>query len=294
MQHQHLAGGVAAGADADGGAACELGSQAGGHGGRHHFKHQHGGACVLQLVRLPAQQRGGVVATALHAVAAQRVHGLRCQPQVGADRNPALDQKAHGLGGPTAAFELDHVRTGLHQHAGAAQGLFAGLLVGAEGQVADQPGHSLRAAQAVGHAFGVVPHGFQRHAHRAAQALADHAQRVTDQNAFDARGIGHSGEGRVIGGQHGDLFALLAHVAQARQADGLALRRHRSRRQRTVGRGRVVCRGVSEVLNHGWLPVAQSLISFGRVLIRLAQRLLGRFAWFVRGAATSAKLMRNL
>ncbi len=37
----------------------------------------------------------------------------------------ALDQKVHDLGGPAAAFELDHVRTGLHQHRGAAQGLLA-------------------------------------------------------------------------------------------------------------------------------------------------------------------------
>jgi len=168
---------------------------------------------------------------------------------VGADRNAALDQKAHGLGGPAAAFELDHVRAGLHQHAGAAQGLFARLLVGAEGQVANQPGHRLRAAQAVSHAFGVVPHGLQRHAHRAAQALADHAQRVTNQNAFDTCGIGNSGEGCVIGGEHGDLFPLLAHVAQARQADRLALRGRGGRRQRAVGRGLAVGRG----FGCGWI-----------------------------------------
>ena len=197
----------------------------------------------MQLVCLLAQQRGGFVSPALHPVAAQRVHGLRRQPQVGADRNAALNQKAYGLGGPAAAFELDHVRTRLHQHAGASQGLLARLLVGAEGQVADQPGNGMRAAQAVGYAFGVVPHGLQRHADRAAQALADHAQRVANQDAFDTRGIGNGSEGRVIGGEHSDFFALLMQFAQARQAHGLALRGCGSRRQGAVGRGLAVSRG---------------------------------------------------
>jgi hypothetical protein len=58
---------------------------------------------------------GGLVVAALHAVAAERVHRLRRQAQVGAHRDAALDQEAHRRGGPAAAFELDHVRAALHQ-----------------------------------------------------------------------------------------------------------------------------------------------------------------------------------
>jgi hypothetical protein len=70
-----------------------------------------------------------------------------------------------------------------------------------------------------------VAHGFQRHTDGAGQTLTDHAERVADQNAFNAGGVSHSGKGRVVGGQHGYFFAMMVHLAQARQAQGFALRR---------------------------------------------------------------------
>jgi hypothetical protein len=63
-----------------------------------------------------AQGAGGFLGFALHAVAAQGVHGLRRQAQVGAHGNAALHQEFHRGRRPAAAFELDHVRAGLHQH----------------------------------------------------------------------------------------------------------------------------------------------------------------------------------
>ena len=56
----------------------------------------------------------------------------------------------------------------------------------------------------------------------------------TPQDAFDAGGVGHGGEGGVVGGQHGDLLARFAQLRQARQADRLALRQGRGGRQRAV------------------------------------------------------------
>jgi hypothetical protein len=213
--------GAVARAYADGGAMRELLRERGRQRRGHHLQHHHGGAGVLQLARVARHRGSGFVALALHAVAAQRVHGLRRQAQVGADGNAALDQEAHGLGRPAAAFELDHVGAGLHQHGGAAQRLLFRFVVTAEGQVANQPGRGLRAAQAVGHALGVVAHGLQRHADGAGQALADHAQRVAHQDAFHTGRVGHGREGCVVGGQHGDFFAMRLHFAQARQAHGL-------------------------------------------------------------------------
>ena len=128
-------------------------------GGGHHLQHQHGGASVLQVVRVLAQSAGGFVGFALHAVAAQGVYGLGCQAQVGADGHAALHQKFHRRCRPATAFELDHVRTRLHQRAGAAQGLFTAFCVGAVGQVGHQPGGALHTLQAPGHAGGVVGHG---------------------------------------------------------------------------------------------------------------------------------------
>ena len=112
---------------------------------------------------------------ALHAVAAQCVHGLRRQAQMGADRNAALHQKTHHLGRPAAAFEFDHMGTCLHQHGSTADRLFLRFLVSAEGQIPDQPGRGLGAVQAAGHDFGVVAHVFQCDTDGAVQTLADHA-----------------------------------------------------------------------------------------------------------------------
>jgi hypothetical protein len=50
------------------------------------------------------------------------VHRLRRQAEVGADRDRALGQEAHGVGQPGAAFELDHVCAGLHQLDGVVEG----------------------------------------------------------------------------------------------------------------------------------------------------------------------------
>ena len=133
----------------------------------HHLQHQHGGTGVLQGQRLLAQFGRCRVAPALHAVTAQRVHGLRCQPQVGTDGNTTLHQETHGLGRPAATFEFDHVGTRLQQGSGALQRLLTRLLVAAERQVTHHPGGALGAAQAPGHTFGVVTHGLQAHTHGA-------------------------------------------------------------------------------------------------------------------------------
>ena len=70
----------------------------------------------------------------------------------------------------------------------------------------------------------------------AGQALTNHAERIADQNTFDAGGVRHGCKGRVVSRQHGDFFAMLMHLAQPRQADRFALRRRCCGRQGAVSR----------------------------------------------------------
>ena len=113
---------------------------------RHHFQHQHGGTSLFQRQGVLTQFLGAV-ALALHAVASQRMHGLGRQAQMRANRDAALNQKMHHLGGPATAFQFDHVGARFEQGRGAAQGLFTRFLVGAKGQVANQPRRGLDPAQ---------------------------------------------------------------------------------------------------------------------------------------------------
>ena len=243
MQHQHLASRAIARANADGVASAQGLRQFGGQSSWHHFQHQHAGAGLLQGQGIFVQLGGSGRLAALHPVAAQGVHGLRREAQMRTHRNAALHQEMHGVGRPIAAFKFHHVGPGLHQHHGAAQRLFGGLVVGAKGQVANHPSGALDAAQTAHHAFGVVAHGFQTDTRGAVQTLADHAQRVAHQNAFHASSIGHGGEGGVVGGDHGDLVASRSHVVQARQADRFARRHVGGGRQSAVGTGRVAHAG---------------------------------------------------
>jgi len=136
---------------------------------------------------------------------------------------------------------------------GAAHGLLARLLVAAKGQIAYHPSGALHPAQPARHALGVVAHGVERHADRAAQALADHAERVAYQQALDPGAVGHRSKGGVVGGEHGDFFAALAELVQARQAHRLARRQRRGGRQGAVGgAGGGFAHGVGGVAVGGW------------------------------------------
>ena len=138
------------------------------------------------------------------------------------------------------------MRTRLHQFAGTAHGLVIAFVVAAKGHIANHPRGALGAAQATGDAFDVVAHGLQTHAHGAAQPLANHAQRVADQNRLYPSGVSHGGKGGVIRRQHGDFFAAFAHFLQARQADGAARGGLRRSGQRAV-RGNL-CRNAHDAI----------------------------------------------
>ena len=75
-----------------------------------HMVKLEGGGWTTETVRflvergIPVCAHLGLTPQTVHAVTAQRVHGLRRQPQVAAHGDAAFDQKAYCLGRPAAAF----------------------------------------------------------------------------------------------------------------------------------------------------------------------------------------------
>ena len=139
VQHQHLAGTVGAGADADGGNRQRLGDGPA-QRGRHHFQHDQAGTGCFQRTRIGDQLRGGRFLAPLHLVAAELVDRLRQQTEVRAHRNAALRQEGDGVDHHRAAFQLDHVRARRHQPRGRGERALGRGLVAAEGQVGDDEG----------------------------------------------------------------------------------------------------------------------------------------------------------
>jgi hypothetical protein len=162
------------------------------------------------------------------------MHALRGQAEVRAHRDPALDQEAHRVSGVSASFELDHLGARAHQRHSRRKGLLGARLIGAKRHVGDQERRTL----ALRHAARVVSHVLQGDRQRARFALDHVAERVTHQQDVDGGLVQHPGEGRVVTGQHGQLFALGGRLAQARQGDGGAGCRRRlgGRRMNTHGR----------------------------------------------------------
>ena len=109
-----------------------------GHLARHHLQHDGEGARLAHSWACSTRSLAGVAA-ALHPVPADLVLRLRGEPEVGHDGNPRagdrLDQRGPG------ALKLDGVALRLlHEAHRGADGLGRALLVGAEGQVADDEG----------------------------------------------------------------------------------------------------------------------------------------------------------
>src|SRR5579864_3757256 len=137
VQHQHLPGAGGAGADAygrDAQAPRHLIGELCGDG----LEHDHPGAGGLELESVVEQLFLGVLAPALHAVAAELVHRLRRQAEVAADRHAALGEEERRLRELRAAFDLDHLGARSHQFHRVAERLLRGFLERAERHVGDQ------------------------------------------------------------------------------------------------------------------------------------------------------------
>src|SRR5256885_940361 len=114
VQHQHLAGAPRPGADADRRDAQALRDLLA-ELGRYRFEHDEARARRLELHGVLDEFLLGVLALALHAVAAELVHRLRREAEVAAHRDAALGEEAYRFGELRAALELDHLGPRGHQ-----------------------------------------------------------------------------------------------------------------------------------------------------------------------------------
>ncbi|MNT11234.1 hypothetical protein D3C72_1461030 [compost metagenome] len=184
----------------------------------------------MQRQCIVLQFRRAFRALALYFIAAQLVHGLRRQADMGADGDAALGEETHGFGQPGAAFDFDHVRASLHQDDSVRIGCFR-RAVRAERQVGHDHGR-LAAARDGRRVVGQFGHGDGQ---GGIVAIADHAERIADQQDLHAAAVHQGREAGVIAGQHGDLFAGGAQRGQRVDGHGLVGDRLGWRRRRCGG-----------------------------------------------------------
>ena len=151
---------------------------------------------------------------ALHAIAADPVDRLRRQAHVRAHRYAAFGQQPARLGEPRAAFEFYDVRAGAHQRCRALQRLAFGRITH-ERQVR----HDQRAAIAAMHAVHVIDHVVERDGQRAVVTLQHHAERIADENHFDAGAADQLGEQRIVCRERRKLHAVALSVGERVERD---------------------------------------------------------------------------
>ncbi len=211
VQHQHLAIAAGAGADADdgdGNRCADLARQQFGHA----LEHQHLRTRLLELTGILEDGLGAVGFPTLHLVTTELVDGLGQQAQMGTDGNRPPGEMTHRLHLGFAPLDLDHVRTALlHQPAGGIEGLGRRAMAH-EGHVRDDEG----ATAAPLHHGAVIDHLGDAHRQSALVSLYHHAQRIAHQDHVRTGGLAETGETGIVGGDDGDLLALLLHAPERR------------------------------------------------------------------------------
>src|SRR6202030_554017 len=128
---------VGAGADTDGGNA-QLAGDLRGELAWHGFEDDGEGACGFDGTRVAQQLFRRVGGFALHAVAAERIHGLRRQADVAHYWNFGLGQARDELEAAFAAFDLDGLDAGfLYEAHGVAQRFRGVRVIAAERHIRD-------------------------------------------------------------------------------------------------------------------------------------------------------------
>ena len=178
MKHEDLPVAVGARADPDRRHAGEASGDFGGNYRWYHFHYHEGGAGLFQRQCIRLQACRAIFGPSLDAIAAELVHRLRCQANMGADRHAAVDQEVNRVRHECAAFELDHLGPRGHQPGGVSHRLFAALLIAAERHVRNNE----RAIAAACDALGVIHHVLEGDRERRLLPLQDVAQRVADED----------------------------------------------------------------------------------------------------------------
>ncbi len=147
------------------------------------------------------------------------MHRLWRETHVRAHRHRPLNQKAHRIGEPFAAFQLDHLGARAHQLHGAGEGGL-GRAIGAERQIGDDQ----RRGACPCYAGGVIGDLREGDRQRRRLTLQHVTERVADQQHVDAGAVQQRSEARVVTGEHGDLLACIAHCLQFRDGNGVPAR----------------------------------------------------------------------
>ena len=232
LRHQHLAIAPGRCADADHG-YVDAGRDDVGQFLHHPFDHHAEGAGGRHGLGVAQYLGMFLLAFAACAIAAQRVHRLRRQADMGHHRDAALGQEADRFRHRLAAFQLDAGAAGFgHNAAGAGKGLLGRCLIGAEGHV-DQDDAVIAAAH---HGGAMGDHHVERDRQGGGQAIDDLGQRIADQQHVAMR-IEQLRLARGIGGQHHQrLVGLALELAALDLGHGQPLHR-RGRGIGAAGRG---------------------------------------------------------
>mmetsp|Transcript_51971 Transcript_51971/g.137510 ORF Transcript_51971/g.137510 Transcript_51971/m.137510 type:complete len:555 (-) Transcript_51971:7-1671(-) len=229
VAHQHLAGGPAAGANADGGGA-ELAGDELGDLSRDALKHNSEAPRLLQRLGLAEQLESRLSANPLLAVPSQGHVGLGRQAHVAHHANAGLDEGAGGLHGfLVASLQLHHVCLPiLEQPSRIVQRVPHGH-VRTEGHVPDQQRHAPRPAvriQPPAHSPGHHQHLLHGDLHGGVVPQADVGHGVPDQDDVHPAVRRQLAHGAVVGGEHGDLRALEVGFLEGAEADLLLFADH--------------------------------------------------------------------
>ncbi len=123
---------------------------------------------------------GAIIGFALDTVATKLVDRLRRQANMTADGDTAFHQIADGVCNQDATFHLDHMGARLDQLDCIHVGGFL-IWIGAERHI----GHNQCRLVATCHAGGMVSTVIDGNRQGGIMSLADHAQRITDQQCLD-------------------------------------------------------------------------------------------------------------
>ena len=212
VHHQNLSVAIRAGADADD-RRLQFPRQAPPQRLRHILGQHHVGAVRDAFVRLAHQRVGLRRLFTLAPQAAEFVHRLRAQPDMRAHRNALPAERGDDGRRAVGDFQFDHLRAAvLHQALGAVE-----RLQRRQATHERQVGGQHRARQPAPGAAAVVGDVVGGHGDGRAPPLHHRPQRVADQHQVHAGALHRARERGVVGGQAGDGFAGLFHVAENAQ-----------------------------------------------------------------------------
>src|SRR5882762_8221708 len=207
VHYQDLAVAVRAGTDPDGGDAQLAGDLRGEFAG-HGFENDGEGACGFHGAGVAQQLLGAIGGLALHAVAAQRVDGLRREADVAHHGNFGFGEARDQFQTALAAFDFYGFDAGFfHEAYGVAQRFRSIRVIAAKGHVRDQE----RALRAAADGAGVMDHFVEGYRQRAVVTEGDHGERITDEDDVDACLV-EQARGRIVVRRQADDFFGISRV----------------------------------------------------------------------------------